>query len=447
MQKKLLLKDYIYLASMLFGLFFGAGNLIFPISMGQLAGTNYWLALLGFLITAIGLPFLGIISIGLSGSNGLLDMASRVHPWFGVVFSIALYLTIGPLFAIPRTATVSFVVGIEEYVHADRVPMYLLIFSFVFFLLVFYFSLNPAKIIDYIGKYLTPIFLVFLFILIIVSVVSPMGSFTKPVDSYTSDVFMTGFKEGYNTMDAIASLAFGIVVINAIKSFGITDKKTIASVTWKSGIITTVLMAIIYGLIMYMGGMSVGTIGLFDNGGQIFAVITRHYFGNYGGALLAAIIILACLKTSIGLVTSCGEFFHEVYSKISYKAYVIMLCIVSFLIANIGLSNIITFAVPVLLFLYPIAIILIILTLIGGVFGNKHRVYQIAILFTFCISIMDGYQELIKSVNRIQNGVFDGILAFYKSYLPLYGIGLGWLLPALVGAVIGYLIPVKKSQK
>src|SRR5690606_9567384 len=156
MDKKIPFSTYAVIGTMLFGMFFGAGNLIFPIQMGQLAGTNYWFALIGFLVTAIGLPFLGILAIGLSGSNGLRDLASKVHPMFGLFFALALYLTIGPFFAIPRTATVPFVVGFEPFIDPSQAALWLAVFSFVFFAIVFYFSLNPAKIMDIIGKYLTP---------------------------------------------------------------------------------------------------------------------------------------------------------------------------------------------------------------------------------------------------------------------------------------------------
>ena len=446
MEKKVSFSTYAIIGTMLFGMFFGAGNLIFPIQMGQLAGTNYWWALLGFLVTAIGLPFLGILAIGLSGSNGLRDLASRVHPVFGVVFAMALYLTIGPFFAIPRTATVPFVVGFEPFIDPANVQLWLLLFSFIFFAVVFYFSLNPAKIMDYIGKYLTPAFLLFLFALIGISLFSPMGSFVEPSLSYVNEAFMTGFKEGYNTMDALASLAFGIIVINAIKRLGITDKKEIAKATWKSGIFAMALMVLIYGLIMYMGASSVTTIGTFDNGGQIFAAVAEHYFGSYGAILLAIIIVLACLKTSIGLITACSEFFHEVFPKVSYKAFVVMLCGVSFAIANVGLSNIITFAVPVLMFLYPLAIILILLGLAAPLFKNKQSVFAVAMFLTFFVSIIDGYNALAASVPTFEVGFLDAVAAFYQDVLPLYDIGLGWVVPAAVGGVIGLVIPFRKVK-
>ncbi|KMY32826.1 branched-chain amino acid transporter II carrier protein [Lysinibacillus xylanilyticus] len=447
MQQKIPFSTYAVIGTMLFGLYFGAGNLIFPIQLGQLAGTNFWFGLIGFLVTAIGLPFLGILAIGLSGSNGLRDLASRVHPVFGVIFSLALYLTIGPFFAIPRTATVPFVVGFEPYIQAEHTTLLLALFSFVFFAIVFYFSLNPAKIMDYIGKYLTPAFLIVLFILIIISIVKPMGHFQQPIGDYIDSAFMTGFKEGYNTMDALASLAFGIVVINAIKSAGISDRKEIAKATWKSGIFAMALMTLIYGLITYMGASSIDAVGTFDNGGLIFAAVADHYFGSYGAILLAVIIVLACLKTSIGLITSCSEFFHEVFPKISYKWFVFLLCVVSFTIANFGLTNIIKFAIPVLMFLYPLAIVLIVLALCSSLFKNKQTVYAIAMIFTIFISVIDGYKALVASIPTAKLSIFDAIEKAYSNFLPFYDMGLGWILPALIGAFIGCLFPARKAGK
>ncbi len=227
---------------------------------------------------------------------------------------------------------------------------------------------------------------------------------------------MTGFKEGYNTMDALASLAFGIVVINAIKRSGITDRKEIAKATWKSGIFAMALMMLIYGLITYMGASSIEAIGTLDNGGLIFAAVAKHYFGSFGAILLAIIIVLACLKTSIGLITSCSEFFHEVFPKVSYKWFVFILCLVSFVIANFGLTNIIKFAIPVLMFLYPLAIVLILLALSSSLFKNKQTVYATAMFFTFFISIIDGYKALADSVPAAKIGVLDAVTQLYADF-------------------------------
>lgn len=446
MPSKIPFSTYAVIGTMLFGMFFGAGNLIFPIQLGQLSGTHFWPALIGFLVTAIGLPFMGILAIGLSNSNGLRDLGSRVHPVFGLVFSLALYLTIGPFFAIPRTATVPFAVGFEPYVSSNHVALALGLFSLVFFAIVYYFSLNPAKIMDYIGKYLTPAFLVFLFILIITSFIFPMGSFKNPVGDYVNQAFMTGFKEGYNTMDALASLAFGIVVINAIKGQGITSTKEIAKATWKSGIFAMALMMLIYGFITFMGATSVKVVGSLENGGLIFAAVAKHYFGSFGGILLAIIIVLACLKTSIGLITSCSEFFHEVFPQISYKWFVFILCFVSFVIANFGLNNIIRFAIPVLMFLYPLAIVLILLTLMAPLFKARRSVYATSMFLTFFVSLIDGYKSLAAKLPEAQVGFLDSIEKFYANVLPFYEMGLGWAIPAIAGALIGYVYAfIKKA--
>ena len=431
---------------MLFGMFFGAGNLIFPIQMGQSAGTEFFGALAGFLTTAIGLPFLGILAMGLSGASGLKELADKVHPVFSLIFSVALYLTIGPFFAIPRTATVPFVVGFEPYLKEGQSGLFLFLFSLLFFSLVYYYSLKPGKIVDYIGKYLTPLFLLFLFFLILTSLLKPMGSFQSPLGTYVKESFVTGFKEGYNTMDALASLAFGIVVIQALKGRGITSQKDIAKATLISGVFAMALMALIYGLIVYMGASSVGILGTFENGGQVFSAVAKHYFGDYGAVLLAAIIVLACLKTSIGLIISCSEFFKETFGRFSYKTYVRVLTLVSLLVANFGLTKIIQLAVPVLMTIYPLAIVLILLSLLSGVLPLKRPVFLMAIVLTFAVSILDGYVSLLEFMPSISLGLLNSILEFYKENLPLYDLGLGWILPAALGALVGALYTLLRKS-
>jgi len=247
-------------------------------------------------------------------------------------------------------------------------------------------------------------------------------------------------------MDALASLAFGIVVISAIKGQGITDRKEIAKATWKAGIFAMILMMLIYGLITYMGASSVSAIGTYDNGGLIFAAVAQHYFGPFGAILLAIIIVLACLKTSIGLITSCSEFFNQVYPKISYKWFVLLLCLLSFTIANFGLTNIIQYAIPVLMLLYPLAIVLILLTLCSSLFGHKQSVYAAAMFFTFCVSFFDGYSALVDSLPSAALSIFESIKLLYMDYLPLYGIGLGWILPAIIGVLIGLFWPATAKK-
>ena len=448
MQKKLSFNNYIYLASMLFGLFFGAGNLIFPVFMGQMAGSNVWPAIFGFVVTGVGLPLLGIAAMGISRSNGLYDMASRVHPIYSVFFTCALYLTIGPFFAIPRTATVSFEVGIAPLVSEEQIGLFLVIFSFLFFLAVLWFSLKPSNILTYVGKVLNPLFLLFLGFLVVAAMLNPMGTISEiePIGSYDSGVFFQGFLEGYNTMDALASLAFGIIVINVIKDLGIENPNSIALSTVKSGVFSTAIMAVIYAFLAIIGAQSRGIIPLSANGGAALAEISTYYFGSFGALLLAITITLACLKTAVGLITACSETFVNLFPRsLSYKKYALLFCIISFLVANIGLSNIISISVPVLMLLYPLAITLILLSLIDGLFKRDTLVYKVVTMFTFPAAILD----LIGALPEATIGALrlDGLHQMAINYLPFYKVGMGWVIPAVIGFGIGLILHMRSGSR
>ncbi|RST58834.1 branched-chain amino acid transport system II carrier protein [Siminovitchia terrae] len=432
MKEKLSFSSYFVIGVMLFALFFGAGNLIFPASLGQNAGTNLWPAIIGFLITGTGLPFLGILAMGFSGSRNLQDLASRVHPVYAVIFTSLLYLTIGPFFATPRTGAVAYDIGIAPFVSDDFAKTGLFIFTLVFFGITVWLSLNPTKIVDRVGKILSPGIIILLAVLLITVIVKPMGSFEAPQEAYSSGAFMKGFTEGYNTMDALASLVFGIIVINAIRGLGVTSKKEILSATIKSGTVATIFLGIIYVGIAYLGATSTGKIGLFDTGGPVLSNASSYYFGTFGAIMLAAIIILACLTTSIGLITACGEYFNTLFPKISYKVFVLFFSLLSFTIANFGLANIINYSIPVLMFLYPLAIVLMLLTFMSPLFKHSRLVYVSTIAVTFLISIVDGLKTLCDSLKIPYFEWLSPIIDFYKDNLPMYAEGLGWLIPVLV---------------
>lgn len=275
MKKNLTLKETIFVASMLFGMFFGAGNLIFPASMGQLAGEHMWRAAAGFLITGVGLPLFGVAALGISRKEGLLEVSSQVGKHYGICFTGMLYLTIGPFFAIPRCATVAFSVGIEQmFPHKDH-TMILAVFSLFFFAVVLFFSLRPGKILVWIGKILNPLFLCFLAILVVRALVSPMGTIgeMEPVGVYKTQAFFTGVLEGYNTMDALAGLAFGIIVVQVVRGLGIEDSGDVAKNTIKAGMFSSILMAVIYLLVTVVGAQSRSVIGISENGGAALAQI------------------------------------------------------------------------------------------------------------------------------------------------------------------------------
>jgi len=299
--------------------------------------------------------------------------------------------------------------------------------------------------VDRIGKILSPAILILLGVLLIMVIVKPMGSIQGPQEAYASGSFMKGFTEGYNTMDALASLVFGIIVINIIRKLGVTSTRGILFATAKSGGVATVLLGLIYVGIAYLGATSVEAFGLFETGGPVLNSASSYYFGTFGTLLMAIIIFLACLTTSIGLITACGEYFHTLFPKVSYKLFVIGFSTFSFVVSNFGLSNIITYSIPVLMFLYPLAIVLMLLTFASPLFKHSRLVYVSATIVTFAISSVDGLKTLCSSLNMEYFNWMKPIIEFYESYLPFYNQGLGWLVPVLIVMVFtGLLAYVRK---
>lgn len=437
MQKKLSISSFLLIGIMLFALFFGAGNLIFPAQLGQNAGTLLWPAVIGFLITGVGLPFLGILAMGFSGSRNLQDLASRVHPVYGVLFTSLLYLTIGPFFAAPRTGAVAFDIGISTFIPEDSMRLALFIFTLIFFGVTLWLSLNPAKIVDRVGKIMSPAIIVLLLVLLVMAFINPMGTIQAPTDAYANGAFMKGFMEGYNTMDALASLVFGIIVINVIRSMGVTDKVQILSATAKTGFVAAGFLALLYVGIAYLGATTTEKFGILDTGGPVLSGAAAHYFGTFGSVMLAVIIILACLTTSIGLITACGGYFHTIIRKVSYKTFVVVFTTFCFIVSNFGLSNIITYSIPVLMFLYPLAVVLMLLTFTSPLFNHSRIVYVSATAMALLISVIDGVKTLYGTLGVAEAdwpNWLKGIVAFYNQIFPFYNEGLGWLIP--VGIVI-----------
>lgn len=436
MTKKLTRRELFFIGSMLFGLFFGAGNLIFPVFLGQQSGSNVILAIIGLLITGIGLPLLGVAGLGMTESASVFDLSSKIHKGYAYVFTILLYLIIGPFFATPRLATTSFQMGIDPFVNSGMQKPALMIFSILFFAISWWFARKPSKIMTYVGKWLTPIFLILLGILIIVALIKPMGSFNyTPQGSYAKSPVLAGFTEGYNTMDALASLAFGVVVIDGIKTLGVTDPREIAKDTIKAGTISVILMGIIYALLAILGTMSLGQFKLAANGGVTLAQTFNYYFGSFGTVLLALIVIIACLKTSIGLITAFGEAMHEMLPKISYQVLILIASILPCVFANVGLTNLIQYSTPALMFIYPLAITLIILAVLTPVIGSSRFVYVITTIFTFVPAVLAG----LEAMDFMFHGQswFVNLMKFNR-ILPLSELGLGWVVPALIGLFIGY---------
>lgn len=446
--KKLTLRQKILVAGTLFGMFFGAGNLIFPVHLGQMAGRNALPAIIGFIITAVGIPILGVAAIGITHSDGLQTLSGKVGKGYGIFFTCLLYLTIGPLFAIPRCATVSFTTGITPLLGADSPErLYLLLFSAVFFAFVLFFSLRPGKITVWIGKIINPLFLFFFAVLMLAALLAPGAavSAVEPVEAYRSDAFFPALIEGYGTMDAIAGLAFGIVVIDVIRRMGVDNDDAIAEDVLSSGLLTGALMALIYVVSIVVGAQSRGLFELSENGGIALTQIAGHYLGGVGLFILAFTITFACLKTSIGLVTACAETFSKMTNgKISYRSWAILFTVFSFAVSNIGLSAIIEYSIPMLMLIYPPAIALILLAFLGKFFAHDRTVYIATMIGTWAAAIFDCMKTLPAPVQTALH--LDAPIAFAAAHLPLFDKNLGWLLPAVIGFAAGMAIRASRRQ-
>jgi LIVCS family branched-chain amino acid:cation transporter len=422
---------------MLFALFFGAGNLIFPPLLGIQSGRSFWPAIIGFIITGVGLPILAVAAVALS-KNGILSIAEKVHPRFGIMFAIAIYLVIGPFFAIPRGANVAFEMGVKPFLSNEAGELSLFIFSVIFFVIVFWLSLNPSKMVDRIGELLTPLLLAAIAILCVAGILKLNGSIQPTSNEYAHAPLAKGFMEGYLTMDAIAALAFGIVVVNALQERGIQKGKKMVAMTTKAGAIAGAGLALVYIGTGYIG-VKMSSHGSFENGGEILSSAANLLFGVGGKVLLGIIVALAVLTTCIGLVVACAQFFSGHFPTISYKGFVVLITIISFLIANIGLNQIISISVPILTMIYPLAIVFVVLSFMDHYSkGVSNQVYQGAIFFTAIFSLYDGLKAF---------GLEWEWLTQALSWIPLFSVGLGWILPSILGGLIGWVVSSSHFKK
>ena len=418
---------------MLFALFFGAGNLIFPAMLGQQAGEHVFRAVFGFLLTGVGLPLLGIVAVGYAGVRDAQSLASRVSPAYGLVFTLLLYLTIGPLFALPRTATVSFEIGIVPFLPPGRSKvMPLARFSLFFFALSCWLALSPGELVNRIGKVLTPLLLCAIAILVGAAALFPSGALQAAHEPYVLHPVAAGMIDGYNTMDGIVSPIFAVIVLEAVQGFGIHGRRQVLRMVAFSGLLAVCCLALVYVFIACLGAGSVAGIGLQDNGAAVLAQTAHFYFGSAGKGLLAVIIFLACLTTSVGLICACAEYFHRLLPQVSYVRFAVLFVLVAGVFANYGLSGIIRLSLPVLMLLYPLTIVLVLLTFAHRFFGGSRVVYVLTVAATACAGLLDAARQAA--------GFSAETVAAISRWLPFFDIQLGWVLPAAVAFVVGIML-------
>ena len=429
--KKLSRRVQLLLGFTLFSMFFGAGNLIFPPGVGAQAGTLTWPAMAGMAVSAVGLPVLGVVAVARSG--GLDALGDRVHPLFSKVFTIVAYLAIGPCLAIPRTASTSFEMAVPPFVGAEA-PLALLqlIYSLVFFALALTVALRPEKLTDRLGKIMCPILLALILVTFIGTLIDPLEGYGAPQSElYAAAPVARGFLDGYQTMDTIAALVFGIIIALNIRARGVEEDGDVVRYTVRSGWMAGALLLAVYAMLAHIGALSGGAFPGATNGAVVLTNLIPALFGTPGSLLLAAIFIIACFNVCVGLICSCAEYFNLICPRLSYRVWAVLFAVVSMLIANAGLDMILKVSVPALSIIYPVAIALIALSFFQRWLEGRRMVYPVTILLTGIASIL----YTLRDLEALPAAASDLLGA-----LPLAGQGLGWVLPALVGAVLGLLL-------
>lgn len=423
--------DIIAFGLALFSLFFGAGNFIFPPLLGQMAGEHLGIALIGFIVTAVGMPLLGVLVVSLIGSLDPQTLPSRVNKRFALIMMTLINLTIGPVFAIPRTGAVAFDAGIKPFfTNPEWVAPGLLIYSVLFFGASYYLALNQQSITDNVGKILTPGLLISLALLVINAFISPAGQLQPAIGNYQTVPLSEGFKAGYLTMDTLASIVFGVLMLNIIRSKGITSKRETLRFGLGASAIAASCLILIYVSLAYLGATSLQAAGKAENGGVILAWAANYYFGTLGNIILAISFTLACLTTSIGLMCSSAAFFTSIFPRIIYEKCVLWIAVFACLVANVGLTKLIAISIPVLVLLYPVVIVLIALAFIHNFLPLPTRVYQLSVGVTVVMGLIEAINAMGLDITALN--------VFLGKVLPLYDQGFGWIVPALVAAILGY---------
>lgn len=411
---------------MLFSLFFGAGNLIFPPFLGQNAGENTFAAMVGLLATAVILPVLGVVVV--ARFDGLDRLGQQVGKRFGIVFTVLIYLSIGPGLGIPRAASVPFEMAVAPYLpEGSNAALWMAGYSLVFFLIALWLCLNPGKLVSRVGNYLTPSLLALLVLLFVGFLFRGKVEIAPPQEAYANLSLLKGFTEGYNTMDTIAALNFGLVIATTLRSFGLQEKKSVMGYTVLAGVCAGTILAMVNAMLSYMGMCSSGVYALTDNGAQTLRAIVYQVFGAPGAVLLAAIFTLACLTTCVGLINSISQHFSVLFQKLSYRQWVVVITGFSFLVCNLGLDTILGISVPVLDAIYPVSIVLILLGLSHGLWKNNAYVYPLVVGGTAVVSVVYAMD-------------IPGLSSLLSSAIPLYSAGYGWLCVAPVLLVGSWLL-------
>lgn len=439
MKKESSTRNFLVMVSMIFALFFGAGNLIFPLHLGQMAGHNWAQAAFGFCLTGVLLPLLALFGLARTHAHSMYEAFLPLGHKPALILLVLLQLTIGTIMGTPRTATVSYTVGIAPLLPHHCQQTGLLIFTAVYFVACFAVTYSESTFLNQVGKILNPLCLLLLFTVFFLAFKNPLGGLNHAAHAvYLRHALTGGFLEGYNTGDALGALAFGVAIINAIKSLHF--KKT-AETMATAGSTAMALIALIYVLLIMLGTMSLGRFRLSENGGVALSQVVRAYGGHVGQALLAALIITTCITTGMGLVSAFALDFHRHFPRLSYHGWLAVVCVISFWVATTGLDRIISWSRPLLNFLYPVAITIIILAVLSPYFAHDKIVYRVTVAFVLIPALLD----LLATIPA--NWAWVHFFSQVRGLLPLAQVGLSWLIPGGIGLVIGWLYHLQKVRR
>lgn len=428
-------KDIAVVGFALFSMFFGAGNLLFPPYLGLIAGESWLTALAGFVIADVGLALL-VITAAAKCSGDLDKVLGRAGHGLARIIGAAAILCIGPLLAIPRTAATTYEMGILPILgeQGSFVPV---IVSIIFFGITLGLTIRPSKVVDIIGKVLTPTLLIALAVLIVIGIMSPIGEISAD-SMIDKSLFAEGVSQGYLTMDALGAAALATVIIGSITEKGYKDSSEKIKLTIKAGLVAGLALTLVYGGLTYLGATLSTKYGIDTPQSSLMVVITSSLLGYPGKIVLGIIVTLACLTTSIGLTSAAGEYFSKISNgKVKYETVVIAVCIFSAVVSNFGVSTIIQFSAPILEIVYPVLMALVIMTLCGDYIRNDNA-FKGAAYVTLIVSVLTVANNLM-----VAKGLGE-IVAFVNK-LPLATLGFNWVLPAILGAILGSFIKSKKQ--
>lgn len=421
-------KDMLVLGMMVFALFLGAGNIIFPPMAGYHSGTDWFSTSLGFIVTGVVLPFLTLITVAVKGRGERLSV--DLPRWVSVTFWVALYLILGSTFAMPRVTNTAYELGFLPLGFVEKSTASHLIFAFVFNFVSLFFMLKQGTMISAIGKFMTPA-LLFLLVAVGIAVVrTPLSPINEPINQYVDFAFFSGIVDGYQTMDVLSAMAFGGIVARALASRGITSPQEVVVITIKAGLIAVGLLAALYICLFYLGATSDAVSQTATNGGQIFSRYVDALYGALGTWLMCGIVLLASMTTFVGVTSACADFFATFNPRLDYRFWIVVSTLLTTIVSTFGLDTLLRVTIPVLLLIYPTTVALVFLQFARRKMRNPRFTYG----FTVAVLVVMSAFDTLNNIGLLS----ENVLAVLHR-MPLFKEGIGWLLPGVIAFIISFV--------